>query len=99
VKLPHSSLLPDQQCLVAPVIRSIGSLPTTGRIRLRPLGRWSVVGLMPGGHTSTALSSAYSTAQPSLRLPLGPPLLAVRLSLSARERIQNNTMESTPNRE
>jgi hypothetical protein len=31
---------------------------------------------MPGGLTSTALSSAYSTAKSGLRLVLGPPLLS-----------------------
>jgi hypothetical protein len=37
--------------------------------------------------SSKALSSAYSTAKPGLRLPLGPPLLTERLPPSTRERI------------
>jgi hypothetical protein len=55
---------------------------------LRPLGRRSLVGLMITGLTSTALSSAYSTTKPGLRMPFGPPLLAVRMSPPARERIR-----------
>src|SRR5262245_15248877 len=35
---------------------------------------------MPSGLTSTALSSAYSPAKLSLRLPLGPRPFALRLS-------------------
>jgi hypothetical protein len=42
---------------------------------------------MPGGFTSTALSSAYSTSKPSLWFPLRTPLLAIHLSPSARERL------------
>lgn len=42
---------------------------------------------MFGGLPSTALSSAYSPAKLGIRLPLGPPLLAVRMSPSTRERI------------
>jgi hypothetical protein len=37
---------------------------------------------------SSALSSAYSTAKSGLRLPLGPPLLAVRMSPLSRKRIR-----------
>src|SRR5262249_46342192 len=47
-----------------------------------------LVAHMPSGLTLTALSSAYSTAKPVPRLPLGPPLLAVRMSPSCRERIR-----------
>src|SRR5581483_10746612 len=42
---------------------------------------------MRGSLLLTALSSAHSTAKPGLRLPLGPPLLAVRVSPSVRDRI------------
>src|SRR5262249_16122874 len=46
-----------------------------------------LVAHMPGGLTSTALSSASSPAKPSPRLPVKLPLLAVSRSHSARERI------------